>query len=64
MDFVLADQPSSQILALRRLIEEVKSNNLPAVLLFLDFRKVFDSVHRDKMFFILKAYSLPDEMTK
>jgi len=40
----------------------VKSNNLPAALLFLDFRKAFDNVHQDKMFSILKAYGLPDEM--
>jgi len=50
---------TSQILAL---IEGVKSNNLSVVLLFLDFRKAFDSIHRDKMFSILKAYGLPDEM--
>ena len=53
---------TSQILALRRLIEGVKSNNLPAVLLFLDFRKAFDSIHREKMFAILKAYNIPDEL--
>ena len=53
---------TSQILALRRLIEGVKANNLPAVLLFLDFRKAFDSIHREKMFAILKAYNIPDEL--
>jgi len=45
-----------------RMIEGVKLNNLPAVLLFLDFRKAFDSIHRDKMFSILKAYGLPNEL--
>jgi len=55
---------SSQNLALRQLIGGVNSNNLPAVLLFLDFHKAFDSVHQDKMFFIFKAYGLPDEMTQ
>ena len=33
----------AQILALRRLIEEVKRNNLTAVLCFVDFHKPFDS---------------------
>lgn len=33
------------ILALRRLIEGVKSNNLPAVITFIDFRKAFDTIH-------------------
>ena len=55
---------TSQILALRRIIEGVKSNNLPAVIVFLDFRKAFDSVHRGKMLKVLKAYGIPDELIK
>ena len=39
----------AQILALRRLIEEVKRNNLTAVLCFIDFKKAFDSIHRGTM---------------
>ena len=35
-----------KILALRRIIEEVKRNNLAAVLCFIDFKKAFDSIHR------------------
>ena len=34
------------ILALRRIIEEVKKNNLTAVLCFIDFKKSYDSIHR------------------
>ena len=37
------------ILALRRIIEEVKKNNLKATLTFIDFRKAFDSVNRERM---------------
>ena len=48
----------AQILALRRIIEEVKKNNLPAVLTFIDFKKAFDSIHRIKMMKILKAYGI------
>ena len=46
---------TAHILALRRLIEEVKSKNRKASITFVDFRKAFDSVHREKMLKILKA---------
>ena len=39
----------SQILALRRIIEGVKSNNLPATITFIDFTKAFNTIHRGKM---------------
>ena len=48
-----------QILAVRRIIEEAKAHNLPAILTFIDFKKAFDSIHREKMFRILKAYAIP-----
>ena len=37
----------AQILTLRRIIEEVKSKTLPAVIIFVDFHKAFDSIHRE-----------------
>ena len=40
---------SGQILAIRRIIEGVKANNIPAILLFIDFSKAFDSIDRAKM---------------
>ena len=52
----------SHILTLRRLIEGVKSKNLKAVIVFIDFKKAFDSVHRGKMFNILKAYDIPENL--
>ena len=52
----------AQILALRRIIEEVKRNNLPSVLTFIDFKKAFDSIHRGKMMKILKAYGVPPRL--
>ena len=43
----------SQILALRRIIEEITNCNKEAVFIFVDFSKAFDSIDRDKMFEIL-----------
>ena len=53
---------TQHILALRRIIEGVKSRNMPAVLTFIDFKKAFDSVHRGKMFRILAAYGIPEQI--
>jgi len=47
-------------LALRRIIEGVKEHQLSAIITFIDFCKVFDSIHRGKMLRILKAYGIPD----
>ena len=53
---------TAHILALRRIIEGVKRNNLKAVLLFVDFSKAFDSIHRGKMMKILRAYGIPEQL--
>ena len=50
-----------QILTVRRIIEGVRAKNLQAVLLFVDFSKAFDSIHRGKMEQILLAYGIPHE---
>ena len=42
-------------------MEGIKSKNLPATLLFIDFSKAFDSIHRGKMKEILSAYGIPKE---
>jgi hypothetical protein len=51
-------------LALRRLIEEVRKDNLTAVLCFIDFKKAFDSIHRGMMVKILKAYRIPPNLLR
>jgi len=51
----------SQVLTVRRIIEGVRTKNLEAVLLSVDFSKAFDSIHRGKMEQILRAYGIPNE---
>ena len=53
---------TSQILTVRRIIEGIKSRNLQAVLIFVDFSKAFDSISRRKMELILLAYGIPKEI--
>ena len=55
---------SSQILTIRRLFEGVKSLNLPAVLLFVNFSKAFDSIDRKNMKHTLKNYGISAETVK
>ena len=52
---------TSQILTIRRILEGVRAKNLQATLLFVDFTKAFDSIHRGKVGKILLAYGLPKE---
>ena len=52
---------TSQILTIRRILEGVRAKNIQATLLFVDFIKAFDSIHRGKMEQILLAYGLPKE---
>ena len=52
---------TSQILTIRRILEGVRAKNLQATILFVDFTKAFDSIHRGKMEQILITYGLPKE---
>ena len=52
----------SQILCLRRLIEESQAFNKDLALVFVDFSKAFDSVDRNKMFEILELYGIPPKI--
>ena len=52
---------TSQILTIQRILEGVRAKNLQAIMLFVDFNKAFDSIHRGKMEQILQAYSIPKE---
>lgn len=52
----------SQILALRRIIEEISNCNKDAAFVFVDFSKAFDSIDRTQMFEILGLYGIPEPM--
>ena len=52
---------TSQILTIRRILEGVRAKSLQVTILFVDFTKAFDSIHRGKMEQILQAYGLPKE---
>ena len=45
---------TAHILVIRRLIEGIKNRNKKAIILYVDFRKAFDSIHRGMMMTILK----------
>ena len=53
---------SSQPLALRKIIEEMRNHKKEAVITFIDFKKAFDSIDRSKMLKILVAYGIPSEI--
>ena len=50
-----------QILAIRRILEGVRAKNLAVTILFVDFSKAFDSIHRRKMEQIFLVYGLLKE---
>ena len=52
---------TSQILTIHRIIEEVRAKNLEATLMFVDFSKAFDSIHKMKVEQILLPYSILKE---
>ena len=52
----------SQILTLRRILEEGKNCNLDSVFVFIDFSKAFDSIDRSTMFEILELYGIPKQI--
>ena len=53
---------TGKILTIQRILEGVKSKNLPVTLLFIDFSHAFDSIHREKMKYILIIYRIPTEI--
>ena len=52
---------TSQILTIRRILEGLRAKNIQATILFVDFTKAFDSIHRGKMEQVLLAYGIRKE---
>uniref|UniRef100_A0A1I8JGQ5 Reverse transcriptase domain-containing protein n=1 Tax=Macrostomum lignano TaxID=282301 RepID=A0A1I8JGQ5_9PLAT len=52
----------TQILALRRVIEEARIRQSTLIIVFVDFRKAFDSVLRAALPFVLRAYRVPQQL--
>ena len=50
---------TSEILTIRRILKGVRAKNLQVTILFVDFSKAFDSIHRGKMEQILLLYFDP-----
>ena len=48
-------------MTIRQILEGIRAKNLEATILFVDFTKAFDSIHRGKMEQILLTYSQPKE---
>ena len=60
--FNLGQSKAARIPSLRRLVEEVKDHKGKAIILWIDFRKAFGSVHEDKNAKrkkIVKIYNVP-----
>ena len=53
-----------QIFALRNIIEQCLEWNYPLYINFIDFRKAFDSVHRNSLWKILESYGVPRKMAQ
>ena len=51
-----------QICALRRIFEGVEHKHIPLVATFVDFKKAFDSVNRERLFEILRLYGVPAKL--
>ena len=52
----------TQILSLRRIIEETKIRQADLVCVFVDFHKAFDSVARGALPLVLRAYNVPEKL--
>ena len=52
---------TTQIFTIHRILEGVQAKNLQVTILFVNFTKAFDSIHRGKMEQILLAYGIPKE---
>ena len=55
---------TEQLFTLRNIIEQCSEWNAPLYINFVDFEKAFDSIHRESLWYILKAYNIPDKVIR
>ena len=53
---------SDQIFSLRNIVEQCIEWNAPLFVNFIDFRKAFDSIHRDTLWAVMRHYGLPQKI--
>ena len=53
---------SDHIFTLRQILEQSHEFNSPVYVNFVDFRKAFDSIHRDSLWKILQHYGVPEKL--
>ena len=53
---------NEQIFTLRNILEQCKEFQKSLVINFIDFKKAFDSVHRESIWEILKLYGIPHKI--
>ena len=53
---------SDHIFTLRQILEQSKEWNAPLYANFIDIEKVFDSIHRDSLWKILRHYGIPSKL--
>jgi len=51
-----------QIFTLRQIIEKTVKNETPMLINFVDFKKAFDSLHRESPWKIMKSYGIPQRI--
>ena len=52
------------IFSLRTIIEKTIAYQIPIYMHFIDFRKAFDSIHRDNMWKIMTYYGIPEKYVR
>jgi hypothetical protein len=53
-----------QVLARRHMIKDIQRKHLPAVMIFIDFKKIIDCFHRGKLMRIYDAYHIPGPVVR
>jgi hypothetical protein len=52
---------TDQIFTLRNIIEQCQEWKAPLYITYIDFKKAFDSIHRDSLWKILRSYGVPQK---